>query len=96
MCDATHFAEELTGRYRNNRRALPAISLNDPAHITCVANDFSYDEIFSRSIEALGNKGDILLGFSTSGNSKNIVLAARKAKEKGAHDDHIVRADRAR
>jgi len=83
LCDATHFAEELTGRFRNNRRPLPAIAINDPAHITCVANDYGYDHIFSNYIEALGNENDILLGFSTSGNSENVVRAAVKAREKG-------------
>ena len=83
LCDATHFAEELTGRFRNNRRPLPAIAINDPAHITCVANDYSYEDIFSNYVEALGNENDVLIGFSTSGNSKNIVRAVLKAREKG-------------
>ena len=83
LCDATHFAEELTGRFRNNRRPLPAIAINDPAHITCVANDYGYDDIFSNYVEALGNENDILMGFSTSGNSENVVRAAVKAREKG-------------
>jgi D-sedoheptulose 7-phosphate isomerase len=82
LCDATHFAEELTGRFRNNRRPLPAIAINDPAHITCVANDYGYDDIFSKYVEALGNADDILIGFSTSGNSENVVRAAVKAHEK--------------
>ena len=83
LCDATHFAEELTGRFRNNRCPLPAIAINDPAHITCVANDYGYDDIFSNYIEALGNGNDVLIGFSTSGNSENVVRAAVKAREKG-------------
>jgi len=83
LCDATHFAEELTGRFRNNRRPLPAISINDSAHITCVANDYSYNDIFSNYVDALGNENDILIGFSTSGNSENVVRAAVKALEKG-------------
>ena len=83
LCDGTHFAEELTGRFRNNRHPLPAIAINDPAHITCVANDYGYDEIFSNYIEALGNGNDILIGFSTSGNSENVIKAAAKAHEKG-------------
>ena len=83
LCDATHFAEELTGRFRNNRRPLPAIAINDSAHITCVANDYSYNDIFSNYVEALGNENDILLGFSTSGNSENVIRAAVKAREKG-------------
>src|SRR3954464_11912185 len=82
-CDAMHFAEELTGRYRENRRAIPALSISDPTHISCVSNDYGYEFIFSRYIEALGNKGDILLGLSTSGNSMNIIRAAEAAKEKG-------------
>ncbi|MCP4461060.1 MAG: D-sedoheptulose 7-phosphate isomerase [Cytophagales bacterium] len=82
-CDAMHFAEELTGRYRENRRALPAIAISDPSHISCVSNDFGYEYIFSRYIEGLGNTGDVLLGLSTSGNSKNIVRAFETAKQKG-------------
>jgi D-sedoheptulose 7-phosphate isomerase len=83
LCDATHFAEELTGRYRNNRRPYPAIAINDPAYITCTANDFSYNEIFSRYVEATGQKGDILLAISTSGNSENVINAIKKAQECG-------------
>jgi D-sedoheptulose 7-phosphate isomerase len=83
MCDAMHFAEELSGRYRNDRRALPAISISDPSHISCVGNDYGYDYIFSRYIEALGNEGDVLLAISTSGNSKNILEAIAAAKQKG-------------
>jgi D-sedoheptulose 7-phosphate isomerase len=82
-CDAMHFAEELTGRYRDNRKAIPAICVSDPSHISCVSNDFGYEFIFSRYLEALGNKGDVLLGISTSGNSANIITAAKTAKEKG-------------
>lgn len=78
-CDATHFAEELTGRYRKNRTSLPAISINDPAYITCVGNDFSFDEIYSRYVEGVGNEGDVLLAISTSGNSNNIVKAVESA-----------------
>jgi D-sedoheptulose 7-phosphate isomerase len=80
-CDAQHFAEELTGRFRKDRKALPAIAVMDSAHITCVANDFGYDAIFSRSIDALGKKGDVLIGLSTSGNSPNVRGAILKAKE---------------
>ncbi len=83
LCDAMHFAEELTGRFRKNRQALPAIAMCDPSHITCTANDYGFDFIFSRYIEALGNNGDILLAISTSGNSQNIIKAAEVAKEKG-------------
>lgn len=83
MCDAMHFAEELTGRYRDNRKAIPAISISDVSHISCVGNDYGYEHIFSRYIEALGNNGDILLAISTSGNSKNILKAIEAAKIKG-------------
>ena len=83
MCDAMHFAEELTGRYRENRKALPAISISDPSHMSCVANDYGYDFVFSRYLEALGQKGDVLLAISTSGNSKNIINAINEAKSKG-------------
>ena len=82
-CDAMHFAEELTGRYRENRPAYAAIAISDPSHISCVSNDFGYEFVFSRYIEAVGNRGDCLLGISTSGNSKNIINAVNIAKEKG-------------
>ncbi|WP_421977495.1 D-sedoheptulose 7-phosphate isomerase [Roseivirga seohaensis] len=81
-CDAMHFAEELTGRYRENRRALPAIAISDPSHISCVSNDFGYESIFSRYIEGLGREGDAVLAISTSGNSKNILRAATVAKQR--------------
>ncbi|PVY39222.1 D-sedoheptulose 7-phosphate isomerase [Pontibacter virosus] len=83
MCDAMHFAEELTGRYRDNRQAIPAISISDVSHMSCVGNDYGYDHVFSRYIEALGNKGDVLLAISTSGNSTNVLKAAAAAKAKG-------------
>ena len=83
MCDAMHFAEELSGRFREDRKALPAISISDPSHISCVGNDYGYDKVFSRYIEALGNKGDVLLAISTSGNSTNIINAINAAKSKG-------------
>lgn len=83
LCDATHFAEELTGRYRCDRNPLPAIAINDPAYITCTANDFSFDSIYSRYVEAVGLEGDVLLAISTSGKSPNIVNAACKAHEIG-------------
>jgi len=83
MCDAMHFAEELSGRFRNNRRGLAALSISDPSHISCVANDFGYDFVFSRYIEAIGQSGDVLLGISTSGSSKNVILAIEEAKKKG-------------
>ena len=82
-CDAMHFAEELTGKYRDPRKALPAICISDASHITCVGNDYGYEFIFSRYLEALGNKGDVLLGISTSGNSQNVLNALKTAKEKG-------------
>lgn len=83
LCDAMHFAEELTGRFRNNRSALPAIAIADPAHITCTANDFGFEYIFSRYVEALGKEGDVLLAISTSGNSENIIRAIDAARAKG-------------
>ncbi|TDE13884.1 D-sedoheptulose 7-phosphate isomerase [Dyadobacter psychrotolerans] len=82
-CDAMHFAEELTGRYRDNRRSLPAIAISDVSHISCVSNDFGYEYVFSRFVEGLGQQGDVLLGLSTSGNSANIIRAAEAAKAKG-------------
>lgn len=83
MSDAMHFAEELTGRYRDNRKALPAISISDISHVSCVSNDYGYDFVFSRYLEALGKEGDILLAISTSGNSKNVLNAIETAKSKG-------------
>jgi len=83
MCDAMHFAEELSGRYRNDRKALPAIAISDASHITCAANDYGFDHVFSRFINALGNKNDILFAISTSGNSSNILNAIKAATEKG-------------
>ena len=80
--DAMHFAEELTGRFRKERRALPAISLTDPSHITCVANDYGFEEIFARSVEAYGKEGDVLIAISTSGNSQNVINAVTRAKDK--------------
>lgn len=82
-CDASHFAEEMTGRFRGERQSLPAIAINDAAHITCAANDYGFESIFSRFIEGMGNRGDILLAISTSGNSNNVIKAAEVAKEKG-------------
>jgi len=83
MSDAMHFAEELTGRFRDNRQAIAAISISDPTHISCTANDFGYDYIFSRYLEAVGQEGDTLLAISTSGNSKNVLQACKVAHEKG-------------
>ena len=82
-CDAMHFAEELTGRYRKNRRPLGALALGDPSHVTCVSNDYGFEHIFSRQLEGLGRKGDLLIGLSTSGNSKNVILAFEAAKKMG-------------
>lgn len=82
-CDAMHFAEELTGKYREPRKAIPAICISDASHITCVGNDYGYDFIFSRYLEALGNKGDVLLAISTSGQSANVIKAAETAKQRG-------------
>ncbi|MEW9823851.1 MAG: D-sedoheptulose 7-phosphate isomerase [Candidatus Symbiodolus clandestinus] len=81
-CDAMHFAEELTGRYRNNRPAYPAIAIADPSHLSCVANDFGFEKVFSRYIEALGTPGDTLLAISTSGNSPNVIQAVAAARAK--------------
>jgi len=83
MCDAMHFAEELTGRYRADRLALPAIAISDPSHLTCVGNDHGYEFVFSRFVEAMGQPGDVLLAISTSGNSPNVVRAAQAAKDGG-------------
>ena len=80
MCDAMHFAEELTGRFSLDRRPLPAMAICDPAHLTCTANDFGYDQVFSRVVEAMGKNGDTLLVISTSGNSQNIINAVEVAK----------------
>ena len=82
-CDAMHFAEELTGRYRDNRPAYPAIAISDVSHLSCVSNDFGYEYVFSRFIEGVGREGDVLLGISTSGNSANIIKAIAAAREKG-------------
>lgn len=83
MSDAMHFAEELTGRYRRNRAALPATAISDPGHISCVANDFGYDKIFSRYLEARARPGDCLLAISTSGKSPNVIAAAEYARSNG-------------
>lgn len=82
MCDAMHFAEELSGRFRLDRPALPAIAISDASHITCVGNDYGYDFIFSRYLEGIAKPGDVLLAISTSGNSKNIIQAAKTARLK--------------
>ena len=82
-CDAMHFAEELTGRYRENRPGYAGIAISDPSHLSCVSNDFGYDHVFSRYVEAVGRKGDVLFGLSTSGNSANILKAIEAAQAKG-------------
>ncbi|WP_112478306.1 D-sedoheptulose 7-phosphate isomerase [Vibrio variabilis] len=82
-CDAMHFAEELTGRYRENRPGYAGIAISDPSHLSCVSNDFGYDYVFSRYVEAVGRRGDVLFGLSTSGNSGNILKAIDAAKAKG-------------
>ncbi|WP_243409258.1 D-sedoheptulose 7-phosphate isomerase [Kushneria phyllosphaerae] len=84
-CDAMHFAEELTGRFRDHRAALPAIVISDPSHLSCVANDYGYEHVFSRYVEALGQPGDVLFGLSTSGNSDTIIRAVDAARERGMH-----------
>lgn len=83
LCDAIHFAEELTGQFRKPRRALPAIALSCPGHLTCVGNDMGFDQVFSRSIEALGVQGDLFIGLTTSGKSPNLIRAFEMAKQKG-------------
>ena len=83
MCDAMHFAEELTGRYRQNRKGYAAVSISDPSHLSCVANDFGYEEVFSRYIQSHGAKGDCLVALTTSGNSKNVIKAVEYAQQEG-------------
>lgn len=82
MCDSMHFAEELTGRFKNDRRAIGAVAISDPSHMTCVGNDFGFNKIFSRYVEACGRNNDVLIAISTSGNSDNIINAANAAKLK--------------
>ncbi len=83
LCDAMHFAEELTGRYRNNRPAIGAIAISDASHMACVGNDYGYEYVFSRYIEGVGREGDVLLAISTSGNSQNVIHAIKAARDKG-------------
>jgi D-sedoheptulose 7-phosphate isomerase len=83
MCDAMHFAEEWTGRFRNDRRALPAMSFSDPSHLTCIANDFGYEEVFARLVHAFARPGDALVVLSTSGNSPNVLRACAAGRERG-------------
>ena len=83
LCDAMHFSEEMTGRYRSNRRPYAALAISDASHMACVGNDYGYEEVFSRYVEAHGRKGDVLLAITTSGTSRNIVKAAEVARRKG-------------
>lgn len=85
LCDAAHFAEELTGQFRQKRAALPAIALSDPGHLTCVGNDMGFESVFSRAIEALGQPGDLFISLTTSGNSANLIAATHRAKERGLY-----------
>lgn len=83
MCDAMHFAEELSGRYRNDRKPFAAMSLSDPSALTCIGNDYGYEQVFARQIAALGKRGDVLLAISTSGHSANVLAAAKAAQQQG-------------
>jgi D-sedoheptulose 7-phosphate isomerase len=83
MCDAMHFAEELTGRYRDDRPGYAATSISDPSHLSCVGNDYGYEQVFARYVAAHGRAGDVLLAITTSGTSKNVVAAAKQARELG-------------
>ena len=85
MCDAMHFAEELSGRFRDDREPIAAIAISDPSHLTCVGNDHGFDQVFARFVQAIGREGDVLLAISTSGNSANVLRAAEVAREKGMH-----------
>lgn len=90
MCDAMHFAEELTGRFRKDRQAFAATAISDPSHISCVGNDYGYDEIFSRYLEAHARKGDVLVALSTSGGSRNVVRAVETCRARGATSISLV------
>lgn len=83
MCDAMHFAEELTGRFRDNRAGYAAMAISDPSHLSCVGNDYGYDQVFARFVQAHGRAGDVLLAITTSGTSRNVVAAAQAARERG-------------
>jgi D-sedoheptulose 7-phosphate isomerase len=83
MCDAMHFAEELTGRFRDNRPSLPAVAISDQSFLTCAGNDYGFDHVFSRYVEGMGKSGDVLLAISTSGNSKNVINACEAARKQG-------------
>ncbi len=85
MCDAMHFAEELTGRYRDDRDPIAALSISDPSHLTCVGNDHGFDQVFARFVQAHGREGDVLLAISTSGNSPNVLRAAEMARSRNMH-----------
>src|SRR5436190_7372413 len=85
MCDAMHFAEELTGRFRDDREPIAATSISDPSHLTCVGNDHGFDQVFARFVQAHGREGDVLLAISTSGNSANVLRAAEVARAKNMH-----------
>lgn len=82
-CDAMHFAEEWTGRYRKDRKPMPALAFSDPSHITCTSNDYGFEHVFERMVDAFGNPGDVFLAITTSGNSKNLIFACEAAKRKG-------------
>ena len=85
MCDAMHFAEELTGRFRDDRPPIPAVAISDPGHLSCVGNDHGYEQVFARYVQAHGRPGDVLLAISTSGNSPNVLKAAEVARAKDMH-----------
>lgn len=85
MCDAMHFAEELTGRYRDDRPGYAATAIADASHLSCVGNDYGYEQVFARYVQAHGRSGDVLLAITTSGTSKNVVAAAKKARELGVN-----------
>jgi D-sedoheptulose 7-phosphate isomerase len=93
LCDAAHFAEELTGRFRNDRRPLPAIACTEPGHLTCVANDYGFEHVFSRWVTALARAGDVVVVLSTSGNSVNCVRAVDAAKAAGARTAALLGKD---
>lgn len=93
MCDAMHFAEEFTGRFRRNRKALPAIALSDPAFLTCVGNDYGFEQVYARGVEAFAKPGDVALGISTSGNSPNVISGLATARELGCHSIALLGKD---
>jgi D-sedoheptulose 7-phosphate isomerase len=93
LCDAAHFAEELTGRFRNDRRPLPAIACTEPGHLTCVANDYGFEQVFSRWVAALARPADVVIVLSTSGSSANCVNAAKAARAAGAQTAALLGKD---